>query len=67
MNSAEVFIDAFGRLRGGVQDIVDGLTLQDTMFRLDEGANSIGWLVWHLTRVQDDPPRARAGPWALLY
>ena len=23
-------------------------------FRLDEQANSIAWLVWHLTRVQDD-------------
>ena len=23
-------------------------------FRVDSAANSIAWLVWHLTRIQDD-------------
>ena len=29
--------------------------------RLDPAANSIGWLVWHLTRIQDDHVAAVAG------
>jgi hypothetical protein len=33
---------------------VDGLTPEQLAFRVDPGANSIAWLVWHLTRIQDD-------------
>jgi len=46
--------DAFGRVRETVHEAVDGLTPEQLAFRLDEDANSIAWLVWHLTRVQDD-------------
>jgi hypothetical protein len=34
--------------------VVDGLTAEQLAFRVDPGANSIAWLVWHLTRIQDD-------------
>jgi hypothetical protein len=54
MTSAEVLVDAFGRIREVVHAVVDGLTPEQLAFRVDPGANSIAWLVWHLTRVQDD-------------
>ncbi len=54
MTSAELLADAFGRVRDVVHDAVDGLTTDQLGRRLDAEANSIAWLVWHLTRVQDD-------------
>ncbi len=54
MRSAEILADAFGRVRETVHEAVHGLTSGQLAARLDPEANSIGWLVWHLTRVQDD-------------
>jgi hypothetical protein len=54
MNGAELIVDAFGRVRGIVHQAAAGLTAQQLAARLDADANSIGWLLWHLTRVQDD-------------
>jgi uncharacterized damage-inducible protein DinB len=54
MNSADLLTDAFDRIRGVVHEAVDGLDEQALTHRLDPGANSIAWLVWHLTRVQDE-------------
>jgi hypothetical protein len=34
--------------------VVDGLTPEQLAYRVDPEANSIAWLVWHLTRIQDD-------------
>jgi uncharacterized damage-inducible protein DinB len=54
MDSTDLLIDAFGRVRDAVHAAIDDLTPDQLAFRLDDDANSIGWLVWHLTRVQDD-------------
>jgi Protein of unknown function (DUF664) len=54
MTSAALLVDAFGRIREVVHEVVDGLTPEQLAFRVDPQANSIAWLVWHLTRVQDD-------------
>ena len=54
MTSAELLVDAFGRIREVVHRVVDGLTPEELAFRVDPEANSIAWLVWHLTRIQDD-------------
>jgi hypothetical protein len=54
MTSAELLIDAFGRIREVVHQVVDRLTPEQLAFRVDTQANSIAWLVWHLTRIQDD-------------
>ena len=54
MNSAGLLIDAYGRIPGVVRRILDAIAPEVLIARLDEGANSIAWLVWHLTRVQDD-------------
>lgn len=54
MTSAELIADAFGRIREAVHGAVEGLTSEQLSFRVDSEANSICWLVWHLTRIQDD-------------
>ncbi len=54
MDVAELLADEFGRVRGAVHRAVEGLTPEQLSHRVDEDANSIAWLVWHLTRVQDD-------------
>jgi uncharacterized damage-inducible protein DinB len=54
MTSADLLTDAFGRIREEVHQAVDNLSRADLAYRLDPAANSIAWLVWHLTRVQDD-------------
>lgn len=50
----EILTDAFERVRESVHQVVDGLSPDDLAWRPDPEANSIAWLVWHLTRVQDD-------------
>jgi len=54
MTSASLLADAFGRVREVVYQAVLGLTPEELTFRPAPGANSISWLVWHLTRIQDD-------------
>jgi uncharacterized damage-inducible protein DinB len=49
-----LLLDAFGRIREVVHSAVEGLTEEQLAARLDPDANSIAWLVWHLSRVQDD-------------
>ena len=61
MTSAELLVDAVGRIRGAVHRAVDGLTPEQLAFRLDPESNSIAWLVWHLTRIQDDHVAGVAG------
>lgn len=53
-SAADLLVDAFGRIRGIVHAAVDGLDADQLAFRADPDANSIAWLVWHLTRIQDD-------------
>src|SRR5215471_17767694 len=54
MTSADLLLDAFGRVRETVVEAVMGLTPEQLAFRPAPDANSIAWLVWHLARVQDD-------------
>jgi hypothetical protein len=54
MTSIEVLADAFERVRDAVHPAVNGLTIEELTFRPDAASNSIAWLVWHLTRIQDD-------------
>jgi uncharacterized damage-inducible protein DinB len=54
MTIAELLADAFGRVHDTVHQAVDGLTPGQLAFRPESGANSIAWLVWHLSRIQDD-------------
>jgi uncharacterized damage-inducible protein DinB len=61
MTSAELLVDAVGRIREVVHRVVQGLTAEQLRFRVDPEANSIAWLVWHLTRIQDDHVAEVAG------
>ncbi|MCX2180974.1 DinB family protein [Streptomyces sp. SKN60] len=54
MKSAELLTDAFGRVQEAVHQAVEGLSDDELTARVDPDANSIAWLVWHLTRIQDD-------------
>ncbi len=61
MSGAELLVDGFGRVREVVHRVLDGLTEDELLFRVDSRANTITWLVWHLTRVQDDHVAGAAG------
>jgi uncharacterized damage-inducible protein DinB len=54
VESCEVLLDGFSRVREAVLEVLDGLSADELAFREGSEANSIAWLVWHLTRVQDD-------------
>jgi hypothetical protein len=54
MTSADLIVDAFGRIRETVSDTIYGLTPEQLAYRVDVDANPIAWLVWHLTRIEDD-------------
>ena len=61
MHIRDVLQDAFGRIDEEVRRTLDGLSAEQLIFRPSEQANSIGWLAWHLTRVQDDHMSDLAG------
>ena len=54
MNAIDLLRDLFDRVKTDVHGAVEGLDEAAVTHRVDGGANSIAWLVWHLTRVQDD-------------
>ncbi len=54
MSSTDLLTDAFERIRDAVHPAVNGLSREELAVRLDSESNSIAWLVWHLTRIQDD-------------
>lgn len=53
--------DAFGRVLELVEDITADLSIERSSYRPDPEANSIGWLIWHAARVQDDHVADLAG------
>jgi hypothetical protein len=61
MTSADLMTDAFGRIRETVSDTLYGLTTEQLTYRIDVDANPIAWLIWHLTRIQDDHLAAAFG------
>ncbi|MFD4636090.1 DUF664 domain-containing protein [Lentzea sp. NPDC058436] len=54
ISATDLLLDGFDRIRQAVAEVVDGLSSDQLAHRVDGSANSIAWLVWHLTRVQDD-------------
>lgn len=53
--------DQFERIRQGMGSVTDGLSQAAAVWRPDGDANSIAWLLWHLTRIQDDHVAYLAG------
>jgi uncharacterized damage-inducible protein DinB len=50
----ELLIDAFDRISGVVHSALHGASMEVLTFRVDPAANTMAWLIWHLTRVQDN-------------
>ncbi len=61
MHSKELLKDGYTRIRDLVHTSVDGLDQRGLAYRPEPGANSIAWLAWHLTRIQDDHVSEVAG------
>ncbi|MFE9775179.1 DUF664 domain-containing protein [Streptomyces sp. NPDC005931] len=54
MHAKDILIEGYGRIREEVHAAVEGLGPDELNARPGPDANSVAWLVWHLTRVQDD-------------
>ncbi len=54
MDIDELLVDAFERVRDATHAVLDGISSDALTYRPDPDANTIAWLVWHLTRIQDD-------------
>jgi uncharacterized damage-inducible protein DinB len=53
MQVSDVYLELFGRIPELATRAVDGLTPEQLVTQFEADTNPIGWLVWHLTRVQD--------------
>lgn len=53
MDTSAVFLDLFDRIPPLLEEAVTGLDADALATAPAPGANTIGWLTWHLTRVHD--------------
>jgi len=76
MDVAELLAELFGRVDDEVAGAVEGLLAHELATAPEPGANTVAWLVWHLTRVEDghiaelldDEQQLYAdGPWAARF
>ncbi|MEU3558359.1 mycothiol transferase [Streptomyces fragilis] len=61
MHAKDILIEGYGRIREEVHAAVQDLDAERLAARPAPGTNSVAWLVWHLTRVQDDHVADAAG------
>jgi uncharacterized damage-inducible protein DinB len=61
MESRELLLNAFDNVEEAVRGAVEGIDPALLTARIAPEANTIAWLVWHLTRVQDDHVAEVAG------
>jgi len=54
MDWQELLIDGYGRILGALERYLKGMSPDDLNKQPQQDCNSMGWLAWHLTRVQDD-------------
>jgi hypothetical protein len=54
METSALLLELYGRVRPLAEQAVDGLDAAQLCQQPSGQANSIGWLIWHLARVQDD-------------
>lgn len=53
MDERAILSDLFARVGEHVRAVLDGLGTDDLFATVVPGTNPIGWLVWHLTRIED--------------
>jgi hypothetical protein len=53
MDWQQILTDGYGRVLDIMNSVLDGLAIDDLNEQPKPDCNSIGWLCWHLTRVQD--------------
>jgi hypothetical protein len=53
MECHDLLSDGYGRIEEVLGHVLDGLTQDDLDWQPRPDCNSIGWLVWHLTRQHD--------------
>jgi hypothetical protein len=61
MDTKDVILDGLDRIRNVLRRTLDGLTLEEVHRQPSADTNSIAWLAWHLTRVQDNGISGLAG------
>jgi Protein of unknown function (DUF664) len=61
MNTNDLLLDAFGRIRAAVAATLEGVDGAALARRPAGNGNSIAWLIWHLSRVEDAQLAATAG------
>ena len=54
MQWKELVIDGYGRVLEVLEVTLEGMSREDLDEQPDRDCNSMGWLAWHLTRVQDN-------------
>ncbi len=61
MDIPDLLLEIYGRIPPLAEGAVDGLTADQLATPPAPGANTIAWLIWHLTRVQDHHVSELAG------
>ena len=61
MKWKELIIDGYSRIPELLENVLEGLTQDDLGWQPRYDCNSIGWLIWHLTRQQDAQFASLAG------
>jgi hypothetical protein len=61
MKSNELLLDAFVRIRDTVAAALEGVDDESLVRRPAGSGNSIAWLIWHLSRVEDSQVASAAG------
>ncbi len=50
----ELVLDAFARVAEDVREVLHGSNVDDLLWQPEKASNPMGWLIWHLSRVEDD-------------
>jgi Protein of unknown function (DUF664) len=53
MELSDLLLELFGRVTEHVHNTIAGLDDATLLISPEPGSNPIGWLIWHLTRVED--------------
>jgi uncharacterized damage-inducible protein DinB len=76
MDVAGLLAEVYGRVEDEVRGAVQGLSAEQLATPPEPGANTVGWLVWHLIRVEDSHIAElidgaeqlwASGPWAASF